>query len=102
MRVPDIYLRHFSSFALSYVGHIERYGENRIDPLARITTGRLDIQIAVLEGRVGESITEREQRLCPVMLIPAVTHKHAFLINDAVRTCFWIVTVVCRIVFPAA
>src|ERR1700678_93170 len=59
-------------------------------------------QVSVIEGSVRQSVTEWKQGLCAVMLVAAVAHKYAFLVDDAIASRLRVVAVVHWIVFPAA
>src|SRR5256884_3116595 len=94
--IAQIHLNDVGPFALASVGHIKR------DLIAAAGRARLDFKIAVLKCGVGESISERKERLCSLMLVAAITYENAFLIYDAVRAGLRIVAFVNGIVFPAA
>src|SRR5579872_2167796 len=58
--------------------------------------------MAVLEGGVGKSEAKGEQGLDMIVLVSAIADKNAFFIDHAIGAGFEVVTVVNRIVFPAA
>src|SRR2546429_8170495 len=94
--IAQIHLNDVGPFALASVGHIKR------DLIAAAGRARLDFKIAVLKCGVGESISERKERLCSLMLVAAITYENAFLIYDAVRAGLRIVAFVTGMVFPPA
>src|SRR2546425_2331790 len=94
--IAQIHLNDFGPLALASVGHVEQ------DLIAAAGRARFDLKIAVLKYGVGESVSERKERLCSLMLVAAITYKNAFLIYDAVRAGLRIVAFVNGIVFPAA
>src|SRR6266700_2361214 len=94
--IDPIPLNDFGPLALASVGHVEQ------DLIAAAGRARFDLKIAVLKYGVGESVSERKERLCSIMLVAAITYKNAFLIYNSVRADSWIIAVVNGIVFPAA
>src|SRR5207302_5181776 len=94
--IAQIHLNDFGPLALASVGHVEQ------DLIAAAGRARFDLKIAVLKYGVGESVSERKERLCSIMLVAAITYKNAFLIYNSVRADSWIIAVVNGIVFPAA
>src|SRR5947199_8348058 len=94
--IAQIHLNDFGPLALASVGHVEQ------DLIAAAGRARFDLKIAVLKYGVGESVSERKERLCSIMLVAAITYENAFLIYDAVRAGLRIVAFVNGIVFPAA
>src|SRR6266508_6798941 len=69
--------------------------------LRRSTRKGFNSQVAVLEGCVGESRSERKEWLRAIVLIAAITNEYSFFIDDAVRARRRIVAVVCRVICPA-
>src|SRR5437660_561163 len=94
--IAQIHLNDFGPLALASVGHVEQ------DLIAAAGRARFDLKITVLKYGVGESVSERKERLGSIMLVAAITYKNAFLIYNSVRADSWIIAVVNGIVFPAA
>src|ERR1035438_9668684 len=95
MTVANEYLRNVGPGTCASVGHVERDA----DLVRRRSRNR---QILVRKGCVGQSVAEGEQRLGCGLVEVAIADENSFASFNFLPAIFRIVTVMHRIVFPAA
>jgi len=100
----DVNLGDIGAFARAGVFHVEGNLEARagIGAGGQLHGDGTDLQLAVVEVRVGQAEAEGKERLDPIVFVAAIANENSFLVDHAVRAGRRIVAVVHWIIGPFA